>query len=200
MNSKLSKKLWSTQEKAHLNIGYQLGASLKTMSIVLNRSEAALNKALGRLGIRQYGANKRGKKSKAEKFFMVTPQIFRDQITAYDHKICVLQSQKNYMAMTEKEDHESKLNFYPNPWITFPERQAQPLSVWSDLDSIIVYLRKKGHKIDRYKGKIQILGGVRIEYCLDGLPMSAAQLLVFANRLRLEQGLEPFYVESITEN
>ena len=198
MNSKLKKKSWSAQDKAHLDIGHKLGASLKTMAIVLKRSESALNKALGRLGIRQYGANKRGKKSKAERFFMVTPQIFRDQIATYNSQLNEYKHEINSMATSSQTNGEQKT--YPNPWITFPERQVHSLPLCLDLDYMITFLKRKGHKIQRCSENGKILGGVKIEFYFNGIPMSAAQLLMRANRLRLEQELEPFYVDSITEH
>ena len=200
MNGKLKKKTWSEQDIAHLNLGHKLGASLKTMSIVLNRSEESLNKALGRLGIRQHGAHRRGQKTKAEKLFMITPQNFRDEIASYDSQTKPpLLSGNGAMASLETNEN-AKLNVFPNPFIIFPERKPQPLSLWSDLDCIITYLKKKGYKIQRCGEDFKMMGGVKIEFYLDGVPMSAAQLLVHANRLRLDQGLEPFYVESITEH
>ncbi|MGI4850500.1 MAG: hypothetical protein ACRYGR_00940 [Janthinobacterium lividum] len=200
MNRKLKKKSWSAQEKAHLDIGHKLGASLKTMAIVLDRSESALNKALGRLGIRQYGANKRGKKSKAERFFMVTPQIFRDQIAAYNSQSNKYQHEINSIAISSQTNNEPTSKLYPNPWITFPKRQVYPLPLCLNLDYMITFLKRKGHKIQRCSENGKILGGVKIEFYFNGIPMSAAQLLMRANRLRLEQGLEPFYVDSITEH
>ncbi len=192
MNVKITKKSWSEQEKVYLSLGHKMGASLKTLSIVLNRTETSLNKALERLGIRQYGA-KRGKKSRLDRPFMVTPQNFRERIEAYNHE----QDQATFLSTTKIENEKA---VFPSPWIVFPECHVQPLPFWSDLDYVISFLKRKGYKIQSHNVTQQVLGGVKIEFYLNGVPMSAAQLLVHANRLRLEQGLEPFYVESITEH
>ena len=200
MNNKTKKKLWSAQEKVYLGIGYKLGASLKIISIVLNRTEGAINKALDRQGVRQHGANKRGRKSYAERSVLVTAQTFRNRIAVYDDQAKHHQNQMAINSSFARSQECDTSGLYPNPFIRFPKRQTQPLTPWSDLDYIITYLKNKGHIIQRCRGNLKILGGVKIEFYLNGIPMSAAQLLVRANRLRLEQGLEPFYVESITEH
>jgi hypothetical protein len=71
---------------------------------------------------------------------------------------------------------------------------------WLDLDCVIAMLKNRGHVLCRNTDYSQTLQGLKADFLLDGIPLTAVQLLIRANRLRIEQGLEPFYVENITEH
>ena len=103
---------------------------------------------------------------------------------------------------SEKLDQDSSSPFlFPNPFLIFPDRKkSPPIPLWLDLDCIITLLKDKGHKICRNTGYSQTLQGLKADFFLDGIPLTAAQLLIRANRIRIEQGLEPFYVENVTEH
>lgn len=74
------------------------------------------------------------------------------------------------------------------------------MPLWSDLDFAINILKEKGHTVMRNRDRSYALQTPKIDFWMDGTPLTSAQLLVRANRIRLEQGLEAFYVESITEH
>ena len=199
-NIKHTKRPWSEQEIAYLSLGHNMGATLKTLSIVLNRTESALNKALVRLGIRQYGTTPRGKKPKCTKMSPITPQRLRQEIAEFAKKQGYPVIFPDQIASKKSAKVSSSLGFFPNPLIKFPMKRQTSIPVWSDLDYAITILKTKGHEIYRNKDYTQTLHGLKVDFWLDGTPLTAAQLLVRANRIRLEQGLEAFYVESITEH
>ena len=196
MNIKYTKRPWSEQEIAYLSLGHNMGATLKTLSIVLNRTESALNKALVRLGIRQYGTTPRGKKPKSTKMCHITPQRLRQEIAEFAKEKGYSVVFPDPVTLKKSVKISSSLGFFPNPLLKFPVKQQMSSPIWSDLDYAITILKNKGHKIYRNKG----YPSSKVDFWLDGVPLTAAQLLVRANRIRLEQGLEAFYVESITEH
>jgi hypothetical protein len=204
MTTKSIKKAWTEQEKEYLSIGHNLGASLKTLSVVLNRTESALSKALLRLGIRQYGSTARGQKPKSRYMNTLTPEKLLQEIKelAKSKEYSLIFS--NHLDLSKPSEDFSSLSHFPNPFLNFPKRiKSLPSPVWLDLDSVIIILKNRGHTVcrySRYRSHTRTTQGIKPDFLLDGLPITAAQLLIRANRIRLEQGLEPFYVENITED
>lgn len=67
MSVKTSRKLWSEKEIEYLYIGHHLGAPLKTLSVVFNRTESALSKALGTIGYSAIWRNTKRSETKIQK-------------------------------------------------------------------------------------------------------------------------------------
>jgi len=201
MSVKTSRKLWSEKEIEYLYIGHHLGAPLKTFSVVFNRTESALSKALVRLGIRQYGATPRGQKPKSRKMSIITPERLYQEISEFAKKKGYLDVSSSSRSLENPDQESSSFLLFPNPLLNFPERKkSQPMTQWLDLDCVIAMLKNRGHVLCRNTDYSQTLQGLKADFLLDGIPLTAAQLLIRANRLRIEQGLEPFYVENITEH
>lgn len=182
------RKLWTKRDRHHLMVAYRSGASLKTMSQILNRSETAINKALTRQGIRPLGSQPRGVRPKSLTKLM-TPSMVKEKI----------QEATAWEDLTE--DSPSSVSFDPKvAWAyealhSLPEtREKREMSPWITLEALMAYLSEQGYPVT-FQGK-----GCAEQYWIRQKgPLTPGALLIFANKMRLEKHKPPFYVEQLTE-
>ena len=75
---------------------------------------------------------------------------------------------------------------------------AESINLWVGIENVIAYLTTQGHQVRTYVGSPQLVAS-GFHYILDGKLARASDLLTAANKIRLENNLNPFMVHSITE-
>ncbi len=162
------RRQWTEAEIQQIREGYLNGIALKIMAREMGRSPTALNKALTRFGIRP--------KKRKNKLRL---------LNLLENSISKVPSKPAPKKIREKSRH---LDLYDQDhWVPFTD--------------ILIYLVDHGHSIFKLKDphpkiKAQYEGSHNL-YAVDGKIMSSQQMLVKANRLRVQENKSPFIIEDL---
>lgn len=197
------KRAWSDQEIEYLKVGFKMCIRLKVIAKVLKRSETSVNKALSRFGIRPYGVKGRVKNNKKILSYVST-DTYQQALNKHCRETAPSQlfSDKENQPKNSKNldlQQENKLPLSPY----FSIDSVEPLQKrvtpnqsndWIDFDSAITLLQDMGDQVMYSSNNLQ-----RKTIFVNGKPLTAQQMLLRLNRLRLQADLEPVYIANITE-
>lgn len=203
MTKNHDKRAWSEQEIEYLKVGFQMCIRLKVIAKVLKRSETSVNKALSRFGIRPYGLKGRVKNNKRILSYVSTDtykQALSKQCRGLAPTLLFAdeenQAKRSKDLSQQQEDKSTLLLYSPKDSLWPPQK---PLATnhsnnWVDFDSAVTLLQDVGDQATYAHNNFQ-----RKAIFVNGKPLTAQQMLLRLNRLRLQAGLEPVYIANITE-
>lgn len=183
------RKPWTDRDRRHLMVAYRSGASLKTMSDLFGRSTSAINKALTRYGARPLGSQPRGTRPKMVKR-PITAKGVQARIDEFDAKLDKWVCEEQISCFSPEA-----IRAYEALQKTATQKQEEPqLSRWLSKKDFMAYLEQMEFPV-----KIKQVGYHEC-YCVsDRRPLTLSELLVFVNKVRIEDNKPPLYLENVTE-
>lgn len=170
-------KKWTKTELRRLMIAYHMGANYYSLCKILDKSASSINKQLCRSGIRPLGSSKRGKKSTGGPVLIekIWEEIYiQERLNPLKEDIKPTQLLKKPVFLKVKKNNRLSL-------------KDDTLHYCDTLQTPISYLTTLGYQVK----KVCLHWA---DYVINSKPLTACQLLIFANRLRCESGKKPFAV------
>jgi transposase len=192
------KNVWDNVDKKKLLLMFNTGLPLRRIARILKRSPSAVNKALTRFGVRPFGTRKLFSKNyiylNDKQLQQILEESTQEQVinanlsdsqTGIEKALELAQiaKMKRSLFCRYKKQRANHAKFSKLKWLTF--------------DYIIDYLRDNGYVVDKFE-KYQSGIPPNFSYLINNKPISKAQLLVEANKIRLLKKQDPFLVDGVT--
>lgn len=207
---------WKDVEKRKLWIAYELKVPLKVIALFFGRSPTAINKALCRFQIRPLGVFPRGVKKGSSQFEFISLQHFStlmsDCFLEQSHAIEPWKDNKNPKfpsGVTDVIDSKTIMGArVDSPFACQPLQDIDPHApenkkilqqarLWISFETLI-------EKLNSYKVTVRMCKtpcsdkGQSPRFTFNGVLMTAAQLLIAANKIFHAHGEDTVYVDEIT--
>ncbi|NBT85884.1 MAG: hypothetical protein EBT45_05245 [Alphaproteobacteria bacterium] len=178
---------WTEQELKQVETEYLKGEKIKAIAYRLERSTSSLNKILSRYGIRNLKTQIAMKKGyvewdpRANYCEAKLPPIIEYQ--SLKPRKCSLENQ---LSCPPKELKKIKKSKGDNPWVS--------------LRDVVDYIKSKGIRIEALRLSENEISTTYdgATFFLDHKPSSPLKVVLFANKLRLEEGKQTFLTEEVT--
>ena len=178
---------WTEQELNQVKTDYLKGEKIKIIAHKLERSATSLNKVLCRYNIRNLKAQTTIKKGYIE--WDPSASYCKDKLSpiieykSLKIKESSLKAQPSCHFKTLKKIKRSKRD---NPWVSLGE--------------VVDYIKSKGVRIEALHLNKNAMSSIYegATFFLDHKPSSPLKVVLFANKLRLEEGKQTFLTKEVT--
>lgn len=202
-------QVWTPQDIQELSQGYYEGSSLKELSLSLNRSVSALNKALNRFGIRKEKNSLQAKQ--LENQLQGASKDSMDILLKRSAQIVKKRYYKDKkIYMKRKKQQESSPLLTPQgikgktdcldltqgilEQINHHLIEVEPAQ-WVTMPVVVSYLRQQKYFVSLIKTSSNV---EKLLYLINSEAFTSQELLKKANLYRMNQNKSPFYVRGIT--
>jgi hypothetical protein len=198
------KRVWSDQEIEYLKVGFQMNVRLKVIAKILKRSETSINKALSRFGVRAYGLKERLKSNKRA-LSSPSAETYKRALDKHCQKVgytSFFPPLKKQHKPIKKPKHNGEKNYlslhipleHQYPWTNHQPALINYSNNWVDFECAVTLLEEIGDRVNYSNANFR-----KKAIFINGKPFTAQQMLLRLNRLRVQSGLDPLYVASVTE-
>lgn len=176
---------WTNEELNQARIDFLKGEKIKIIADKLGRSITSLNKMLTRYKIRKSSSQSFQKKSYVE--WNPRASYCRDKLPPIiEYRSLKPSSQPTQIQPAPKPDKKEKRLIKDNPWVS--------------LDEVVTYIKRKGISIETFHLDRTSAPTAYKEatFFLEKKPCSPLKVVLFANKLRLEEGKPTFLIKEVT--
>lgn len=178
---------WTEQELNQIKADFVKGERIKTMAYKLGRSVSSLNKILSRYHIRSLKTKDKNQKGYIE--WDPSASYCKDKLPPIIE----------YKSLKPKET--SSKSQLPSPSKNLRKiKKLKNDTPWVSLRDVVDYIKSKGISIETLHLKENTIPSAYSEaaFFLNHKPSSPLKVVLFANKLRLEEGKQTFLTKEVT--